>query len=46
MMYNGLLIDPLVEIISLYQEMQKTWVSMKKINDIFNEPVSFIRKNS
>ena len=34
MMYNGLLIDPLVEIISLYQEMQKTWVSMKKINDI------------
>lgn len=44
MMYNGLLIDPLVEIISLYQEMQKTWVSMKKINDIFSEPVSIYKK--
>lgn len=46
MMYNGLLIDPLVEIISLYQEMQKTWVSMKKINDIFNEPVSIYKKKA
>lgn len=37
MMYNGLLIDPVVDFIDLYNKLQGIKVSIKRVNEIFKE---------
>jgi len=37
MMYNGLLVDPLVRFVDLYQQLQRVKVSLARINAIFKE---------
>lgn len=36
MMYNGLLVDPLIELFSLYQKMKAQFVNIKRIQSIFD----------
>jgi ABC-type multidrug transport system fused ATPase/permease subunit len=36
MMYNGLLVDPMIEFFSLYQQMKRQFVNIKRIANIFS----------
>lgn len=40
MMYNSMLVDPLVDFVSFYQKVLKILVSVERINYILNEPIT------
>ncbi len=46
MMYNGLLVDPLVDFIELYQQLQKILVSTSRVNEILESPIEYIKNDS
>lgn len=46
MMYNGLLVDPLVDFIELYQQLQKILISASRINEILENPIEYIKNDS
>lgn len=45
MMYNGLLIDPVVDFIDLYNKLQGIKVSIKRVNEILKEKVEYQEVN-
>lgn len=45
MMYNGLLIDPVVDFIDLYNKLQGIKVSIKRVNEILKEKAEYQKAN-